>query len=56
MFKLFFLNLWSNIKRSPLISILIFIQISILSYNMMDILFLKSQDDYRKDAYHGVYL
>ncbi|MBQ4629329.1 MAG: ABC transporter permease [Clostridia bacterium] len=54
--KLFFLNLWSNFKRSSLISILIFIQISILSYNMMDILFLKSQDNYRKDAYHGVYL
>ena len=56
MFKLFFLNLWSNLKRSPLFSILIFIQISILSFCLMNILFDKSQSDYTNNAYQGVYL
>jgi len=56
MFKLFFLNLWSNIKRSPLVSILIFFQITILSYCLMLILFDESMASYEYNSYQGIYL
>ncbi len=55
MIKLFFMNLWSNIKRSPIVSLLLFLQIALLSYCLMSILFSQAQSDVTNDAYQGVY-
>ena len=54
--RLFLLNLWSNIKRSPVVSLLIFFQIAILSFCLMNIFFEKTSSDFTNDAYTGVYL
>ncbi len=56
MLRLFFYDLWSNMKRSPIVSLLIFIQIAILSFCITDIFFEKISSDFNNDAYTGVYL
>ncbi|MBQ6052245.1 MAG: ABC transporter permease [Clostridia bacterium] len=56
MLRLFFYDLWSNMKRSPIVSLLIFIQIAILSFCITDIFFEKSSSDFNNNAYTGVYL
>ena len=56
MLRLFFYDLWSNMRRSPIVSLLIFIQIAILSFCITDIFFEKSSSDFNNNAYTGVYL
>ncbi len=56
MLRLFFYDLWSNMKRTPIVSLLIFIQIAILSFCITDIFFEKISSDFNNNAYTGVYL
>lgn len=55
MFKLFFLNLWSNIKRSPIISLILFIQIVLFSYGMFISLYEQSQLEMNNESFQRIY-
>ena len=55
MIKLFFLNFWSNIKRSPIVSIILLIQIILFSYGMFNALWEQSQSDINNDSFQGAY-
>lgn len=55
MFQLFFLNLWSNIKRAPLISVILLLQITLLSFCLLDIVFNHSQSEIINETYQKAY-
>jgi len=55
MIRLFFLNLWSNIKRSPMISLILLLQIVLLSFCLFDILFNQSQSDIINETFQQAY-
>lgn len=55
MFKLFFLNLWSNIKRSPLISLIMFFQLLLTSYMLFVALFTQGESDINNQSVQNSY-
>ena len=55
MIKLFFLNLWSNIKRSPIVSIILLAQIIVFSYCFFIIFFDHSQAQLNNESFQEVY-
>lgn len=55
MINLFFLNLWANIKRSPIVSIILLTQIIIFSYCFFIIFFDHSQAQLNNKSFQEIY-
>lgn len=53
MVKLFLLNLWSNIKRSPIVAVFLILQMILFSYAIFDILFTQSQSEINDKSLHS---
>ena len=55
MIRSFISQLWTNIKRSPLIAVLVFLQIVLTSYCLFNILWTFSEYDVNNTRVQGVY-
>lgn len=55
MFKLFFDHIWANIKRSPIVSVILFLQIVLVSYFMFVVLFSLNESNLQNEAVQRVY-
>ena len=55
MIKLFFMNLWGNIKRSPIVSIILLIQMILFSYSIFDVIYTQQKSELNNSAFQKVY-
>ena len=55
MLKLFLLNLWGNIKRSPIVSIILLIQMILFSYSIFDVIYTQQKSELNNSAFQKVY-
>ena len=55
MIKLFFMNLWGNIKRSPIVSIILLIQMILFSYSIFDVIYTQQKSELNNNAFQEVY-
>ena len=55
MIKLFFMNLWGNIKRSPIVSIILLIQMILFSYSIFDVIYTQQKSELNNNAFQKVY-
>ncbi|MBE6896348.1 MAG: ABC transporter permease [Ruminococcaceae bacterium] len=55
MINLFFLNLWSNIKRAPLVSLIMFFQLLLTSYMLFVALFTQGESELNNQSVQNSY-